>query len=63
MKAIPKLLKPMQALSLDPNGGFICSMIDGETTIEDIIDMTGAPKNEVLRLLDDLVAQGAVSVD
>jgi hypothetical protein len=63
LRSIPRMLRPMQELSLDPRAGFICSMVDGTTSIEDIIDMSGAPRLDVLRILDDLVAQGGAAVD
>ena len=53
----------MQDLELDQRSGFVCSFIDGASSIEDIVDVSGVPKLEVLRILDDLVAQGGVSLD
>lgn len=61
--AVPRLVRPMQDLELDQRSGFVCSFIDGASSIEDIVDVSGVPKLEVLRILDDLVAQGGVSVD
>lgn len=63
LSAIPRLMRPMQDLELDQRSGFVCSFIDGASSIEDIIDVSGVPKLEVLRILDDLVAQGGVSVE
>jgi len=36
--------------------------IDGASTIEDIIDVSGVPRTEVLRILDDLLDQDALSI-
>jgi hypothetical protein len=63
MQSIPRMVRPMQDLELDQRSGFVCSFIDGASTIEDIIDVSSVPKLEVLRILDDLVAQGGVSVE
>jgi hypothetical protein len=63
IQAIPRLVRPMQDLDLDQRSGVVCSFVDGASTIEDIIDVSGVPKLEVLRILDDLVAQGGVSVE
>jgi HD-GYP domain-containing protein (c-di-GMP phosphodiesterase class II) len=63
LAAIPRLVRPMQDLVLDQRSGFVCSFIDGASSIEDIIDVSGVPKLEVLRILDDLVAQGGISVE
>lgn len=63
MQAIPRMVRAMQDLELDQRSGFVCSFIDGVSSIEDIVDVSGVPKLEVLRILDDLVAQGGVSVE
>jgi HD-GYP domain-containing protein (c-di-GMP phosphodiesterase class II) len=63
LQAVPRMVRPMQDLDLDQRSGFVCSFIDGASTIEDIIDVSSVPKLEVLRILDDLVAQGGVSVE
>jgi hypothetical protein len=63
LRAIPRLVRPMQDLELDQRSGFVCSFIDGASSIEDIIDVSGVPKLEVLRILDDLVAQGGISTE
>ena len=52
----------MSELSLDHRAGFIVSFIDGANTIEDMIDISGVPRTEVLRVLDELLAQGAISL-
>lgn len=63
MAAVPRMVRPMQELELDQRSGFVCSFVDGASSIEDIVDVSGVPKLEVLRILDDLVAQGGVSVE
>lgn len=63
MQAVPRLVRPMQDLELDQRSGFVCSFIDGASNIDEIIVVSGVPKLEVLRILDDLVAQGGVSVE
>ncbi len=60
--AMPKLVVAIHTLSLDHRAGFIVSLVDGRTTVEDIIDMSGQPSAEVLRVLEELFAQGALSV-
>lgn len=63
LQSVPRLVRPLQDLALDPRSGFIASFVDGASTIEDIIDVSGAPRTEVLRVLDDLVAQRGAAVD
>ena len=60
--AMPKLVVAIHTLSLDHRAGFIVSLVDGRTTVEDIIDMSGQPSAEVLRVLEELFTQGALSV-
>ena len=53
----------MHDLDLDQRSGFVYSFLDGASSIEDIIDVSGVPRLEVLRILDDLVAAGDVSLE
>ena len=62
LQSVPTLVKAMNELALDARSGFIVSFIDGASTIEDIIDVSGVPRTEVLRVLDDLLDQGALSI-
>ncbi len=47
-------------LGLDHRAGFLLSCVDGSTTIEEIVDLSGMPKHEALRLLAELLDGGAV---
>jgi hypothetical protein len=48
-------------LGLDHRAGFLLSLVDGTTTVEEIVDMSGMPKHEALRLLAELLDGGAVT--
>jgi len=48
-------------LSIDHRAGFILSLIDGTSPIEMIIDVSGMPKLDALRILHELVQQRIVS--
>lgn len=48
-------------LGLDHRAGFLLSMVDGTTIVEEIVDMSGMPKHEALRLLAELLDGGAVT--
>ena len=50
-------------LGLDHRAGFVLSMIDGATAIETLIDMSGLPRVDVLRILDEVVQSGAVALE
>lgn len=47
-------------LGLDHRAGFLLSLVDGTTTVEEIIDLTGMPRHESLRLLAELLDGGAI---
>ena len=58
--AVPE--KEIRWLGLDHRAGFVLSRIDGVTTIEEIVDMTGMPRLEVLKTLVELVGAGVVAI-
>jgi hypothetical protein len=47
---------------IDHRTGFILSLVDGSSTLENIVDMSGMPRFDALRLLLDLVQGGIVAV-
>lgn len=47
-------------LGLDHRAGYLLSCVDGSTTIEELVDLSGMPKHEALRLLAELLEGGAV---
>jgi hypothetical protein len=47
-------------LSLDHRAGFVLSLIDGTSTVEELLDISGMPRIETLRTLCDLVEQNVV---
>lgn len=59
---------PTQAKSIDeladdlkePKTAFVLGFVDGVLPIETIIEVTGLPELETLRILDRLIAQGAI---
>ncbi|MDP9000404.1 MAG: hypothetical protein M3O46_09860 [Myxococcota bacterium] len=51
----------MQWLSMDHRAGFILSLIDGSSSVEMILDMSGMPKLDAYRILHELVQQKIVS--
>ncbi|MFO0683564.1 MAG: hypothetical protein U0234_16015 [Sandaracinus sp.] len=48
-------------LGLDHRAGFILSRVDGRTSIEELVDLSGMPRHEALKLLVELVEAGALS--
>ncbi len=49
-------------LPLRAPAGFILGHIDGKTNVQTLIDISGMETQEVLRLLDELLLFGAISV-
>jgi hypothetical protein len=49
-------------LHLDHHAGFLLSLMDGTTTVETLLDVSGMQADEALRLLDDLIRQGVVAL-
>ncbi|MBW2277797.1 MAG: hypothetical protein JRF63_09915 [Deltaproteobacteria bacterium] len=45
---------------LDPAAGFVLSRIDGFSTFEDIIDISGMPRFETCRILGQLLQEGII---
>jgi hypothetical protein len=53
----------IHALSLDHRAGFVLANIDGTSTLEEILDVSGMSALDTLRTLYDLVQQGVVVLD
>jgi hypothetical protein len=61
---IPALLveaEQLRGLPLDHRGGFLVSLIDGASNIEMILDLSAMPKQEALRIIDDLLGMGIIA--
>jgi hypothetical protein len=62
---IPTVIVPpseMRWLSLDHRAGFVLSLIDGVSTLEEIIDVSTMPPLEVLRTLYSLLSQNVLEL-
>lgn len=61
---VPLVVVPrtqMKWLSMDHRAGFILSLIDGSSTTEMILDVSGMPKLDALRILHEFVEQKVVA--
>jgi hypothetical protein len=54
--------KTMGGLALDHKAGFVLSLVDGSSSLETILDASGLPQLEVLRVIEDLVARGVLDL-
>jgi CRP-like cAMP-binding protein len=58
LAAVPRFGKT--APSLDSRSAFLLSRIDGTTNADDLLDVSGMPRLEAVRVLAKLVADGIV---
>jgi len=54
--------KDVRWLGLDHRAGFLLSRVDGHSTVEEVIDLSGMPRLEALRTLAELLDQRAIRV-
>ena len=61
---IQVLMSPEQilALPLDHKAGFLLSMLGTVSTLDELLDISGMPKNDAMRLLCDLADLGAIDL-
>lgn len=62
---VPRLAIPaaeLQWLSLDHRAGFLLSCVDGRSSIEEILDVSGMPALDALRILYTLLQQQIIEV-
>jgi len=52
----------LRSLDADHVTGFVLSQVDGEVTLETIIDLSGMPRLDALRILHRLVEQGTLTL-
>lgn len=51
----------MRWLSIDHRAGFVLSLVDGSVSVETILDLSGMPRLDALRILHELVQQKIVA--
>jgi hypothetical protein len=64
LERVPMVIVPrtqMRWLSMDHRAGFVLSLIDGSSSVEMILDMSGMPKLDAYKILHELVQQKIVS--
>jgi HD-GYP domain-containing protein (c-di-GMP phosphodiesterase class II) len=61
LEAIPELIRSdLGAASLDHRAGFLLTFVDGAAPLELLLDMTGLPRLDVLRVVAGLVEAGVL---
>jgi hypothetical protein len=64
LNRVPLVVVPrtqMRWLSIDHRAGFILSLVDGASSVDQILDVCGMPKLDALRILYELVQQKIVA--
>jgi hypothetical protein len=62
---VPRVImtpRQVRELPLVARAGFILAHVDGTTTVQTIVDISGMDADEVLRVLDQLLVFGVISV-
>lgn len=62
---IPRVLldpSALQGLDLDHRAGFLLSLIDGMTSVDDLMELSGMPREDVEQLLLRLLELGAITL-
>jgi len=66
LHCVPRVVVPLDQirwLSLDHRAGFLLSLVDGTSRIEDVLDICGMPRLDALRLLLALLEQRVIAVE
>jgi len=66
LEKVPSVAIPsdqIRWLSLDHRSGFMLSLMDGKSTLEEILDISGMPRLDALRIVHTLLEQRVISVD
>ncbi|MCL2824758.1 MAG: hypothetical protein FWD57_12265 [Polyangiaceae bacterium] len=52
----------VRSLAIDHRAGFVLSCIDGQSTVEEILDVSGMPQLDAVRILYTLIERGIIDV-
>lgn len=52
----------LKRLPLDHRAGFLLSLMDGSLDIESLVEVSGMPRDEALRIVRDLHDSGVIDV-
>lgn len=63
LSGVPRVIQAVaKDTPIDHRAAFVLSRIDGMTSVEDLVDLCGMPRLELLQALDQLVATGLVDI-
>ena len=52
----------LKGFALDSTSGFLLSLLDGNTTVQEVLDIAGLPRLITLQRLRSLLSQGIIAV-
>src|SRR5262249_12122404 len=64
LKGVPRVVMTpdeIEQVGLDHRFGFMLSLVDGNTTFDDLLDIAGMPRLEAFRILEALLRQGVIA--
>jgi hypothetical protein len=53
----------VKSLAIDSRAGFVLATVDGESTVEEILDVSGMSQLDTLRILYSLLQEGIIEID
>jgi hypothetical protein len=59
-KEVPLLKRPPRDGEVDHIGGFLLSRIDGQSTVEELVDVSGMPSAQAMRVIASLWQRGLI---
>ena len=65
IKRVPHIMMSREQqrwLALDHRAGFVLSLVDGTSSIDEILDISGMPELDALRILVELQQQNVIQV-
>jgi hypothetical protein len=66
LSKVPTLALSREELNvsdLDPRDYFLVSLMDSDTTVETLLDISGMPSEEALALIESLVRRGIIKLE
>ena len=62
---VPRVLRSnheIASMPIDHRGGFLLAHVDGVHTVDELLDVCAMPEDEAVRLIEQLVAIGAIAL-
>ena len=60
--AVPVLVADVTKLNLDHRAAFVLRFLDGMSSVDDILDASGLPRADALRILDHLMTHRVIAL-